>query len=92
LKNHKNVIDFPQPWTFWDYGEGDRNYIAEWYAGLSEEAQGTFDDILKQTKKIENPKNWGTKPLVGGKLKEEKLFELQVLRWGHPAPCDLGLR
>lgn len=74
------MICFPLPWTFWDYGEGDRNYIADWYKGISEGAQATFDGILKNARKIENPREWGAKALAGENLRG--LFEFRFFDGG----------
>jgi hypothetical protein len=46
-------------WSFFDYVAAGRNPIEEWYQNeLSEEAQFTFDTLLKNQRKIESILNW----------------------------------
>ena len=64
-------------WTFWDYGTDKGSYIEGWYQGLSEDGCNTFDSLLKNISKIENPKDWGgLKIFLQGKAKEERIWEL----------------
>ena len=69
----------PHIWSFFDYVEGDRNPIEEWYQGLSEEARYAFDSLLKNTHKIELPIHWGGFKYLKGKPKTERIWQLDFI-------------
>jgi hypothetical protein len=75
------VISFPSStlWSFFDYIEGDRNPIEDWYRELSEEGKYAFDSLLKNTHKIESHLRWGGFKLLKGKLKEERIWQLDFI-------------
>jgi hypothetical protein len=81
LQNHKKVIQFPSPpnWSFFDYVEGDRNVIEDWYQGLLEEGRITFDTLLKNTRKIANHLEWGGFKYLKGKPKKERIWQLDFI-------------
>jgi phage-related protein len=82
LRNHKKVIFFPSPtlWSFFDYVSDGRNLIEEWYQKeLSEEAQITFDTLLKNQQKIESVLNWTGFKYLKGKPKEERIWQLDFI-------------
>jgi phage-related protein len=75
------VIPFPSPtlWSFFDYVEGARNPLEEWYEELSEEGRFTFDALLKNTQKIESLLNWNGFKYLKGKPQEERLWQLDFI-------------
>ena len=82
MRNHKKVILFPSPapWSFFDYVSDGRNLIEEWYQKeLSEEAQFTFDTLLKNQQKIESVLNWTGFKYLKGRLKEERIWQLDFI-------------
>lgn len=82
MQNHTKVICFPSPvfWSFFDYVADGRNSIEEWYQGeLSEEAQMTFDTLLKNQQKIESVLNWTGFKYLKGKPKEERIWQLDFI-------------
>ena len=81
LTHHKNVIPSPVSgtWRFFDFvSPNGTNPIEEWYQDeLSEEAQITFNKILKDCKKTENHLDWGAfKRFLKGK-KKHHIWELR---------------
>lgn len=84
MPNHKKVIPFPSSsWRFFDYLEGKTDPIEDWYSGLSEEGQDTFDALLKQNRKIEVPLHWGGVKFLRGECKQERLWEWRFLADGR---------
>jgi phage-related protein len=75
LPNHKYVIPFPLGWRFFDYLEGQNNPIEEWYQGLSEEAQDTFNALLKVNQKADSPDQWNGSKMLQGDCKEHGIWE-----------------
>jgi phage-related protein len=76
------VILFPSPlfWSFFDYAADAVNPIEEWYRKeLSEEAQFTFDTLLKNQLKIESVLNWTGFKYLKGKPKEERIWQLDFI-------------
>lgn len=77
---NRKVIKLPEVevWSFWDFqfAEG-ANPIADWYNGeLSEEAQFTFDALLKNIYRVKNHSEWGCfRGFLQGKLQKEKIWE-----------------
>lgn len=70
------MIPFPVPgWRFFDYIEGAKNPIEDWYQGLSEDGQNIFDALLKQNQKVELPINWGGMKPMQGPCKSEGIWE-----------------
>lgn len=53
--------------------------IEDWYAELSDEAQFTFDNMLKNHRKIESIANWTGFKFLKGKLQEEKVWQLDFI-------------
>ena len=84
MKNHTKVIPFPsQGWQFFDYIEGNRNPIEEWYQDLPEEGRDTFDALLKANQKIEQPSNWGGSTIMQGDCKKEGIWEWRFYAGGR---------
>lgn len=82
LKNHTNLIFWPSPtrWSFFDYGEDGCDLIERWYQeDLSEEAQLTFDTLLKNQQKVESVLNWTGFKYLKGKPKEERIWQLDFI-------------
>lgn len=81
MKNHLNVIRFPsQSWVFLDFVQNGRNVIEEWYlTELSDEGRFTFDAMLKNHRKVESISNWVGFKFLKGKLKEEKVWQLDFI-------------
>jgi hypothetical protein len=81
LPNHKKVIFFPSPpkWSFFDCVVDGRNVIEEWYQGLSEDAQFTFDALLKNQQKVESVLGWTGFKYLQGKPKEERIWQLDFI-------------
>jgi phage-related protein len=76
------VILFPSPprWSFFDYGEDGCNLIEEWYQkDLTEEAQLTFDTLLKNQQKVESILHWTGFKYLKGKPKEERIWQLDFI-------------
>jgi Phage derived protein Gp49-like (DUF891) len=71
-------------WRIFDWTSG-ANPIEEWRSGLSDDARGMFDGLLKDNRKIENPMNWlGYKRHMKGKLATERIFEFKFLADKRP--------
>jgi len=66
-------------WSFFDYIEGDRNPIEDWYRELSEEGKYAFDALLKNTHKIECHLNWCGFKLLKGKPQKERIWQLDFI-------------
>ena len=81
MRNHKKVICFPSPplWSFFDYVADGRNLIEEWFQELSEEAQFTFNSVLKNQQKVESVLNWTGFKYLKGKPKEERIWQLDFI-------------
>jgi phage-related protein len=57
-----------------------RNLIDEWYQKeLSEEAQFTFDALLKNQQKVDSILNWTGFKYLKGKPKEERIWQLDFI-------------
>jgi phage-related protein len=83
LTHNKKVINLPlggQFWRFWDYVSpppGARNLIQDWVDSLSDEARLTFNALLKNIRKVENPLEWTPfRGFLRGKGKEKRIWEL----------------
>lgn len=64
-------------WSFADYVEGRQNPIENWYSReLSEAARFQFDDLLKNTAKIENHLQWGGFKFLVGEPKKYSIWQL----------------
>ena len=82
MRNHTNLILFPSSpfWSFFDYVANGHNLIEEWYLNdLSEEAQFTFDALLKNQRKVESVLNWAGFKYLKGKPKEERIWQLDFI-------------
>jgi len=81
LRNHKNMIRFPSRfWTFFDFLQGERNLIEEWYKHeLSEEAQFIFDSLLKNLCKVESLADCTGFKFLKGKLQDERIWQLDFI-------------
>ena len=82
MTHNKKVIVFPLRtlWSFWDFSfSKESNPIEDWYLSkLSEEAKFRFDALLKVNRKTDSHLNWvGFKRFLKGKLKREKIWELE---------------
>jgi hypothetical protein len=69
------VISFPSGWRFLDYADE----IENWYRGLSEEGQDTFQSLLKINSKTDIPKAWQGCKVLQGKCKKYGLWEWRFL-------------
>ena len=70
----------PHFWSFFDYVADGRNLIDEWYQKeLSEEAQFTFDALLKNQQKVDSILNWTGFKYLKGKPKEERIWQLDFI-------------
>lgn len=67
-------------WTFWDYvSPTGRNKLTEWARkDLSDYGRFMLNGILKDARKIRNPKDWACfrEYLRGADSKQERIFEL----------------
>jgi phage-related protein len=60
--------------------ESGTDVVEEWYRKeLSEEAQFTFDTLLKNHQKIESVQNWTGFKYLKGKPKEERIWQLDFI-------------
>ena len=76
------MIFFPSPlfWSFLDYVADGRNLIEEWYQKeLSEEAQFTFDAVLKNQQKVDSVLNCTGFKFLKGRPKEERIWQLDFI-------------
>lgn len=75
------MIQFPSGpnWRFFDWVQGDSRPIQDWYENeLSDAAKLLFDGLLKVNHKTELPIRWlGFKRFLQGKLRKEKIWELE---------------
>lgn len=76
------MIQFPQSkpptWTFEDfvYPNGS-NPVEAWRDEQSGEAQGTFESVLKDMRKIDDHLNWGAwRGYLHGEAKKHKIWEV----------------
>jgi len=81
LQNHIKVIPFPLPlyWSFFDYVEGIRNPIQDWYDDLSDDGRLGFNALLKNTSKIKEHVNWTGFKYLKGEPKKERIWQLDFI-------------
>ena len=75
------MICFPGSplWSFFDYVVGEGNPIEDWYQELSEQGKFAFDFLLKNQQKIESHLNWTGFKFMKGKLKDEKIWQMDFI-------------
>lgn len=85
LTHNKKVIPFreskqakPPPWKFEDFGYSkDSNPIQEWLDEQSEEAEETFNSVLKDMSTTESHTNWGAwRRLLKGEASKHRIWEI----------------
>lgn len=82
MPNHKKVIPFPvaRHWLFFDYVEGANNPIEKWYQEeLSDEGRLVFEELLKNTQKIESHLQWGGFKYLKGEPRKERIWQLDFI-------------
>ena len=82
MRNHKKVISFSCPylWSFFDYVVDGKNLIENWYLEeLSDEGRFTFDAVLRNHQKVESHLDWIGFKYLKGKLKEERVWQLDFI-------------
>lgn len=76
MQNHTKVIAFPSSgWRFLDYLEGVNNPIEDWYQGLSEYGQDSFNNLLKANRKADRPDQWLGCEMMEGECKKHAIWE-----------------
>lgn len=86
MQNRIKVIP-SQPkrfWSFADYVEQGQNAIEKWYSKeLSDDAQFMFDNLLKNTAKIESQLQWGGFKYLQGEPKKHGIWQLDFFADGR---------
>jgi|GEM_PF-1298957 len=68
----------PALWTFFDYVTKSSNPIEAWLSVQPEGVQDLFNGLIKDNRKIDDPKKWGGSRKMKGALKESGIWEYRI--------------
>jgi len=78
-----DIVGIVVHWTFYDYVEGDRNPIQDWYENeLSDGGRFGFDGLLKNSAKTRSELQWSGFKYPKGELRKEKIWQIAFVADG----------